>query len=141
MKPERFMVVAEAVASLSKDPSTKVGCVVLDDDCNVLAVGFNGLPRGMADTDERLCNRETKLKLTVHSEANAVAASARTGRRLQGATIVVSSLFPCQACALLICQSGIKRVIAPKIDNERWKESNEMARSIFAECGVEVIEL
>lgn len=141
MNPVKFMALAETIASFSKDPSTKVGAVIIDDDCNVLAMGFNGFPRGVKDTEERLCNKEMKYKLVVHAEANAIAASARSGRRLDGATIVVSSLYPCQNCAGLIAQSGIKRVIAPKINNERWVESNMVARTIFAEAGVEVMEI
>ena len=142
MKPERFMALAECIANnFSKDPSTKVGAVIIDDDCNVLAMGFNGFPRGVADTEERLCHKPTKYSFVVHAEANAIAASARSGRQLKGASIVVSSLFPCQTCAGLIAQSGIKKVIAPKIANERWMESNMVAKTIFAEAGVEVVEL
>lgn len=68
-------------------------------------------------------------------------ASARTGRKLEGATLIVSSLFPCVECAKAIVQAGICRVIAPKIANERWMESNKLARLIFDEVGVEVIEV
>lgn len=141
MRPEQFMPLAETIATFSKDPSTKVGAVIIDADCNVLAMGFNGFPRGVADTDERLCHKTTKYALVVHAEANAIAASARTGRRLEGATIVVSSLFPCVDCAGLIAQAGIKKVIAPRIANERWKESNELARVIFTEAGLEIREV
>ena len=141
MKAEDFMRVAEVVASFSKDPSTKVGAVIIDDHYNILATGYNGFPRGVADTEERLCNRSLKYPLTVHAEANAIAASARTGRRLEGATMIVSSLYPCVDCAGLIAQAGIKKVIAPRIVNERWSESNQLARVIFVEAGVEVMEL
>lgn len=136
-----YWPIVEAVAGLSKDPSTKVGCVILDDDLNILATGRNGFPRGVADTEERLCNREMKLPRVVHAESNAIAASARTGRRLDGATLIVSSLFPCASCAGLIIQAGIKRVIAPKIDNSRWAESNGIAREMFEEAGIEFIEI
>ena len=141
MNPTKFMVLAEAIASFSKDPSTKVGAVIIDDDCNVLAMGFNGFPRGVADLEDRLWDKEVKYALVVHAEANAIAAAARTGQRLKGATIVVSSLFPCRDCAGLIAQAGIKKVIAPKISNERWKESNETAKVIFSEAGIEVVEI
>jgi len=142
MRPEDFMCFAEAAASKSKDPSTKVGAVIIDDDYNVLATGWNGFPRGVLDTEERLCNREIKLSLTVHAEANAIAASARTGRTLRGSTIVVSSLFPCRDCAGLIAQAGIRRVVAPRVRlDSRWRESNDIAKLIFAEAGIEVVEV
>ncbi len=138
---KRFVGLAQHVAQWSKDPSTKVAAVIVDDNMSILSTGFNGFPRGVVDTEERLCHKPTKYGLVVHAEANAIAASARTGRRLEGATIVVSSLYPCQSCAGLIAQAGIKRVIAPKIANERWVESNLVARTIFDEAGVEVIEV
>ena len=141
MSPESFLEEAKFIARRSKDPSTKVGAIAIDDDYNILALGYNGFPRGVKDTEERLCHRPTKIALTVHAEANLIAASARTGRKLAGATLIVSSLFPCNVCAGLIAQAGIKRVIAPAIDNERWRESNLMAKAIFEEAGVEVVEL
>lgn len=142
MKAEDFMRVAQEIASFSKDPSTKVGAVVLDEYNNILATGWNGFPRGVTDSEDRLCNRELKYPLTVHAEANAIAASARTGRRLEGATLVVSSLYPCADCAGLIIQAGIKRVVAAEIrEDSRWKSSNELARTMFKEAGVEVVEV
>lgn len=137
----RFMDMAELVATWSKDPSTKVGAVAVDDDHRILAVGYNGFPRGVDDTENRLCDRPTKYSLTTHAEANLVAAAARTGTSLENATLVVSSLYPCSNCAGMIVQAGIRRVIAPEIANERWMDSNRMAQIIFDEANVEVTEL
>lgn len=137
----RFMGLAQHVATWSKDPSTKVGAVIVDGDYRILSVGYNGFPRGVDDSEDRLCNREVKYPLVVHAESNAIAAAARTGTSLVNATLVVSSLYPCSTCAGLIAQSGIRRVIAPRISNERWKASNDAARLIFNEAGVEVIEI
>ena len=50
---KRFYQMAELVASWSKDPSTKVGCVVVGPDREIRSTGFNGLPRGIKDSDER----------------------------------------------------------------------------------------
>ena len=52
-------------AKLSKDPSTQVGSVIIGPDREILSAGFNGFPRGIADTAERLNDRDTKLKLAV----------------------------------------------------------------------------
>ena len=141
MKELRYLKYAEVAASFSKDPSTKVGAVVIDDKFTILSTGYNGFARGVTDSEERLWNRPMKYRLTVHAELNTLLAAARTGQKLDGATMIVSSLFPCETCASAIVQAGIKRVIAPKIDNERWKESNELAKLIFAEAGVEVVEI
>lgn len=143
MKELKFMRLADAVAQYSKDPSTKVGAVIIDNDMNVLATGWNGFARGIEDSPERLWNRELKLRLMVHAEMNALLASARTGRKLDGATMLVSSLYPCEDCASAIIQAGIKRVIAPRITGEKahWLNSNTFAKALFDEAGVEVIEV
>jgi len=141
MKELRYMKYAEVAASFSKDPSKMVGSVAIDDDFRVLATGYNGFPRGVTDSEERLCNRPLKYALTVHAEANLVAQSAYSGMSIRGSTVLVSSLFPCVECAKMLAQAGVKRVIAPKIANERWQESNELAMVIFNEAGVEVIEI
>lgn len=139
MKELKYMAVAEAVMNLSKDPSTKVGAVALDDELGVLCVGYNGFARGVQDTPERLNNRELKYPLTVHAEGNVVAQAARKGVALEGSTVVVTSLYPCSNCASLMIQAGVKRIITTKVDNERWNESNKLAEQVLKEGGVEVI--
>jgi len=141
VKELRYMRYAEVAATFSKDPSTKVGAVAIDDDYRVLATGYNGFPRGVIDSEERLCNRSLKYALTVHAESNLVAQSAYCGTSIRGSTVLVSSLFPCVECAKLLVQAGVKRIIAPKISNERWQESNELAKLIFAESNVDVVEV
>ena len=139
MKELKYMAVAEAVMNLSKDPSTKVGAVALDEGLGVLCVGYNGFPRGVKDTSERLNDRALKYPRTVHAEGNVIAQAARKGISLEGATIVVTSLYPCGGCAALMVQAGIKRIITTRPDNERWAESNAVAEEILTEGGVEVI--
>lgn len=141
MKELKFMPMVHVVASMSKDPSTKVGALALDDNLYVLATGYNGFPRGVADTAERLSDRDTKLSFTAHAEANVIAQAANHGVSLRDSTLLVSALFPCVACSALIVQAGIRRVIAPRVKESRWKVSNELARVIFDEAGVEVIEI
>lgn len=46
---EYFMKMVYLVASKSKDPRTKVGAVVVNDDRQVLATGYNGVCRGVLD--------------------------------------------------------------------------------------------
>jgi dCMP deaminase len=134
-----IMPTVEAQTTNSKDPSTKTASVAFDDDFNILATGYNGFPRGIADTEERLNTRELKYKLVVHGEANMICSAARSGHSLKGSTVMVSTLFPCSSCAGLMVQAGVKRVITTKPDIERWRESNELAQAIFDEGGVEVI--
>jgi dCMP deaminase len=137
----RFLELAKHVSDYSKDPSTKVGAVVVDDDGNVRTVAYNGFPRGVEDSEERLNNRELKYQFVVHSELNAISTCARIGIPTKGATLVCTH-FPCSVCAGAIVQAGFKEVVvfAPNEDfTSRWSDKNEIASIIFTEGGVDVI--
>lgn len=132
------MEVASHIAQWSKDPRRKVGCVIVDADNNQLSGGYNGFPRGIAD-DSRLHDRDTKLKMMVHAEANAVAAAARNGHSLKGATVYVNH-SPCSQCACLLIQAGIRRVISLEQVgySKEWETDFQWARILLAEAGVEI---
>lgn len=143
MNPLKFVGVAKAAAALSKDPSTKVGCVVVDDDGSVLSLGYNGFPRGVDDLPQRYADRDTKLIFVAHAESNAIAQAARHGVRLLGSTMVLTALYPCTDCAKQIIQAGIKRVYAPRMSkdvNEQWKLERDRSVVMFIEAGVTVEE-
>jgi dCMP deaminase len=139
----RFMPVALAYATMSKDRSTKVGALVLGPGYEVRSSGWNGAPRGCnADEDERFDVRSEKLLWVSHSEANAITNAARCGVSLDGCTMLVT-MPPCMSCAKLIVQAGITRVISSRATErfaERWKEDLDRSSRLFAECGVEYIE-
>ena len=132
----RFLALARLTAGWSKDPSTKVGAVIVRPDKTVASVGYNGLPRGVEDTLVRLQDRDTKLDLTVHAEINALAFAKES---LQFCTLYVWPLPPCSRCATSIIQHGIHRVVAPEPDiNSQWWTSNFRARDLLLEAGVTV---
>jgi dCMP deaminase len=136
----KFIEMAVLVSSWSKDPSTKVGCVVADPDHAQLSEGFNGFPRGIAD-DDRLNHRETKYRLIVHAEANAIAAAARNGHGLKGATAYVT-FCPCPQCAALLIQAGIVRVVTIKgATPAHWKAECDIAQGMLQEAGIAYEEL
>nr|WP_239552526.1 deaminase [Oceanisphaera litoralis] len=130
----RFINLAQHVASWSKDPSTKVGAVVVRLDKTVATMGFNGLPRNAHD-DHRLHNREVKIDLTVHAEMNALLFAREP---LHGFTLYVWPLSPCVRCASHIIQAGITRVVSVPYGNGRWQESLAKAEALFSETGVVV---
>ena len=137
---QRYVDMAEFVAQWSKDPSTKTGAVVTIDGL-VTAVGFNGLPRGIADTEERLNNRDLKYKLIVHCERNAVLSAHRS---VVGSTLYTWPFPSCSTCAAMMIQAGVKRHVAPKVPDhllERWGEDIDLAMAIYKEAGVEVVIL
>ena len=135
----KFFPVAQAMAALSKDRSTKVGAIALGEDCEILSAGFNGFPRGVDDDVESRHERPTKYLYTAHAEENLVAQAARNGVRLRGSTVLVTSLFPCTTCSRMMIQAGVKRVIAPHPSvDPRWEEQGAVAFGMLQEAGVEV---
>lgn len=131
----RFLQMAALVATWSKDPSTKVGAAITRGKF-VVSIGFNGHPAGIEDTDARLHDREQKYRTIIHAEMNAILSAHQP---LEGCTLYVVPFMPCSNCGAVIVQSGIKRVVTYESNNERWAESFEITRSIFAEAGVELI--
>jgi dCMP deaminase len=134
---DRFFDMAKSVASWSKDPSTKVGCVAVKNRRPV-AMGYNGFPEGVRDIDSRMNDRDLKYKLTVHAEQNAVYNAAKEGVSLEGSTLFVYGLPCCHECAKAIIQSGVSRVYmksGPMLD--KWRESFEFTKLMFTEAGVE----
>lgn len=107
---EYFMGVALLAAMRSKDPSTQVGCCIVDGANRILSTGYNGFPYGCSD-DEYPWDRtgeDTKYPFVVHAELNAILNA--QGKSLAGAKLYVA-LFPCNECAKAIIQSGIKEVV------------------------------
>ena len=139
MKELKFKNILKEVALLSKDRNTQVGAIALDDNNNIVSTGYNGFPRGVNDDIEERRQRPEKYRWTSHAEENLVAQAAYMGKSLKGCTILVSSLFACESCARMIIQSGIKKIIAPQIDEGNWKDSNSVAVTMFKEAGVEVV--
>lgn len=126
---------AMLVASWSKDPSTKVGAVIVRPNNTVASVGYNGFPRGVSDSPERLADREEKLALTIHAELNAIL---NAGESLEGYRIYITHP-PCVSCAIHIKQAGIEEVIYKKPTPElvaRWGPSLERAVNVMDEAGL-----
>jgi dCMP deaminase len=131
----RFLQMAALVATWSKDPSTQVGAVITRGKF-VVSLGFNGHPSGIDDSDARLHDREQKYRTIIHAEMNAILSAHQP---LYDCTLYVVPFMPCSNCGAVIVQSGIKRVVTLENNNERWAESFEITRTIFAEAGVELV--
>ncbi len=133
------MNVAKEVASWSKDPSKKIGCIAVKDR-RTIATGFNGFPRGISDIQERLEDRDLKYRYVVHAEMNCIYNASYHGVSLDGSTFYIYGLPVCSECAKGIIQVGAKRVvwkaIADKIPT-RWMDSNMLTEEMFIEAGVE----
>lgn len=140
----RYLDIAKAVSTWSKDPSTRVGAVLVRDN-RLVSVGYNGFPEGVNDDAERYNDRELKYELVVHAEVNAIFTA---GDRSKGSTLYVYPGFGspcmCTGCAKLAIQAGVKRVVGlvEEIDAERlsrWKSSLENAQLMCDEAGIETV--
>jgi dCMP deaminase len=134
---QRFLRLAEHISGWSKDPSTKVGCVVVGPDREIRSTGFNGFPRGIEDSAERLNNRELKYPLICHAEENACMHAARIGVSLRGCVAYVT-WPPCTRCARSLVQAGIEQVVYPSELEipERWRGDFQMSMDMLREAGV-----
>ncbi len=134
-----YLGIAAAVAKKSKDPSTKVGAVLVRPNNTVCSLGFNGFPRGIED-DERLDDREAKMKLVIHAEMNAILTALES---TAGCTLYIWPWLPCSECAKHVVQAGIRRVVTDEWEtgvrdgkDRRWNFC--LSLLIFEEAGVEV---
>ena len=136
---DRYIHLAKEISTWSKDPSTKVGAVVIGQNGEVLSQGYNGFPRSIKDTPQRLKDREKKYNLVVHAEMNAIYNASLNGVSLKGSTLYVYGLPICNECAKGVIQVGIDRVIAtrPADYNKEWDESIRDAKALFKEAEVE----
>lgn len=137
---EYFMGLAHLSAMRSKDPSTQVGAVIVDQEHKVVGIGYNGLPIGCSD-DEFPWNREggmleTKYAFVVHAELNAILNSTRD---LHGCTLYVS-LFPCNECAKAIIQSGIRKIV---YEDDKYAAADNViaSKKMLNAAGVELVRL
>ena len=130
----RFMDLARLVASWSKDPSTQVGAVIVDQDKRIVSTGFNGFPRCVNDAP---VDREAKLLRTIHAEENALLFARRD---VTGMSVYVTRP-PCARCAAKLVQAGIVRVVYelhPVDFVERWGNDVREAQRMFDESGVKI---
>ena len=132
----RFMRMAHEVASWSKDPSTKVGCVLVKDR-KIISMGYNGFPRLIEDDLNRLIDREVKYEMTVHAEQNAVITAALHGISTAGSTAYVT-FSPCSRCAAVLINAGISTVVVSAADviPDRWLENFRLAAELLNETGI-----
>ena len=136
------MAVAELSAQRSKDPGTQVGACIVNRNKRIIGIGYNGFPAGCSD-DELPWAREgefleTKYPYVCHAEMNAIT-NAANKPDLDGATLYVS-LYPCNECAKLIVQVGIKEVVYL---SDKYAHDGKFiaARRIFQMAGVSTRKL
>lgn len=143
-----FMSMLPIIASKSKDPDTKVGCVIVGPDNEIRSTGYNSFPRGINDDVSERLVRPLKYKFVEHAERNAIYNAARMGVSLKGCTLYVP-WYPCTDCARGIIGAGISKVVIdyspdnPWFDPERmqrWKEDMDISISMLGEAGIPILK-
>ncbi|MBN3293237.1 DCTD deaminase, partial [Polypterus senegalus] len=136
--PEYFMAVAFLSAQRSKDPSSQVGACIVNPENKIVGIGYNGMPNGCDDDllpwARTASNKlDTKYPYVCHAELNSI--MNKNSADVKGCTMYVA-LFPCNECAKLIIQAGIKDVIYM---SDKYHDTPEMAasRRLFDLAGIE----
>ena len=135
-----FMQQAQLMSTRSKDPSTKVGCIIVSPQRVVLSEGYNGFPRGIADTPERLNDRAQKYPRVVHGEANAVINAGRNGAKIVDGIVFVTQP-PCPDCTKLLVNAGIREILYIDLDESKkgiagWRDQLSISFDMLDEAGI-----
>lgn len=122
----------------SKDPTTKVGAVLVGKDRRHIALGYNGFPPGVADDPERYADRQTKYVFTQHAERNVLDNAAFS---CADATLV-STHFPCAECTKSLISKGVKTLVTTMPPNPiaepSWRDLLPHAVTMLQEAGVQI---
>jgi len=139
-----FLDIAELCSKMSKDPSTKVGCVIRAPDKSIVSTGYNGFPASIPDNKEYLENREIKYTYIIHAEENAIKFATNTqdsrSRDLSLCTLY-TTLFPCEKCYNLIRKFGIKKIVTlepTESQLERWGQIFEIVKEKSIRDSIEI---
>lgn len=138
---EYFMALAILVSLRSKDPSSKVGAVLVRDK-KVIGTGYNGFPTGCdekqfpweRDTEKGWLN--TKYPYVIHAEANALL---NTVDLPKGSHCYVT-MHPCNECAKLLIQGGITKVTFLS-HKHKGVETFSAAEKLLTVTGIEIEQL
>lgn len=137
---ELFMRMVYLTATKSKDPSSKIGSVIVKDN-RVISTGYNGFPIGVNDSNDRYTNRDTKYKFVVHAEHNSILTAARFGISTLGSTLYTNGL-PCNNCMKSIIQSGIQEIVIhslwPEMKHGDWEDLSKISKTMMEESGLKL---
>ncbi len=138
---EYFMEIMQAVAKRATCDRGRAGCVIARDK-QILVTGYVGAPKGMPHCDEVGHQMKTvthedghqsqHCMRTAHAEQNAIMQAAKLGVPING-SICYCRMTPCSACAKMMVNAGIKRVVCEK----RYHAGSE-SEEIFRQTGVEL---
>lgn len=137
---EYFMEIVKMVGARGTCDRGRSGAVITKDK-RIISTGYVGAPVGLPHCDEvghemhtvvHDDNHESRHCIrTTHCEQNAIVQAARFGVALDGSTIYCK-MTPCYACAKMIINAGIKRVVC-----EQDYHAGQRSKEIFTEAGIQ----
>lgn len=135
----RFLRLALSIGNWSKDRSRQIGAIVVGEGRSILAVGYNGFPRGVSEAADERHHRPEKYLWTEHAERNAIYDAAKRGVALDGSTMYLP-WYPCADCARAIIQSGIIVLVAlrSEVREPIWDDHFRVSSSMLTEAGLQV---
>lgn len=134
-----FINIAKTVALKSKDESSKVGCVIVDQDNRIVSTGYNGMVTGCDESLMGWKTREEKYLTVIHSEVNAVLYARRDLRNC----VAIVTHGPCENCLKILLQSGIKEIHFdnPSIIRDRGTQLQKQAiTNLIKATGAKVVD-
>ena len=135
----RFLKLAKEISTWSKDPSTKVGSLVVDKNKRIVSTGYNGFPKGINDSSNRYNDRDIKYPMVLHSEMNCLLFAQRD---LIDCTIYIYPMPPCARCSSAIIQSNIKKIVSimpTKDQMKRWGDDFGLSKQMYNEANIDFI--
>jgi dCMP deaminase len=136
-----FMSLALLSAKRSKDPQTQVGACIVSGSKKIVGIGYNGFPHlGPVSNDDCLPwgrtpgsrTVDTKYPFVCHAEMNAV--MNKNQQDIAGCS-VYTTLFPCNECAKILIQSGVREVVYLS-DSKASQISMRASRKMLETVGV-----
>tara|TARA_Y100000034_G_C6854937_1_gene388364 strand:- start:772 stop:1218 length:447 start_codon:yes stop_codon:yes gene_type:complete len=113
-KDEYFLKIAEVVSERGTCIRRQVGCVLVDSNDHIVATGYNGVPKNFPHCIDLPCegakypSGEGLDKCeAIHAELNAFLQC-----RSDDSLTMYTTTTPCIACAKVICNSLVKRVVS-----------------------------
>jgi dCMP deaminase len=143
MSDIRFLRLAREISTFSKDPSTKVGAIIVRPDRTIASMGFNCFSRYTPDRPEWYADRAEKYSRIIHAEMNALI---HAGSSVAGYDLYTYPFMPCDRCTVHMLQAGISRFVFPKPSTDhlqRWGKEFEKSRVFLGESlrPVEMVEI
>ena len=128
---EYFLNIAQQVAERSKDPSTKTGCVIVDEKNRPVSFGYNGFIGG-CDESKMSLERPMKYHLVIHAEMNAILFAKKD---LSNCTLY-SLYAPCENCLKHIIQAGVTHIVYknPVVESKAKDVAESMTTSVSNEA-------